>query len=264
MATRPTSEEPLRVGSILEETRKRQEVKLETVEERTKIRTKYLRALENEDWDVLPGPAYTRGFIRAYADLLGLDGEVLVDEYRRRHEEPSTSTYELAEPVLTERRRLDARAARTPARLIAGGLLAAIVLALMVVGLVTGDDEGEGGGGKPDRQARARDAGPGAGSVSAAPGAPGQVTVKLDVRSDLQACVRDDQGRVLVSNQLLSAGAEDGPYAGKRFRIELDPAAARLVVNGERAKIPPSPEPAAYTVTPGRIRGEAFTGKLCP
>ena len=52
------------------------------VEERTKIRARYLRALEGEDWEVLPGPAYVRGFLRTYAKLLGLDGEMLVDEYR--------------------------------------------------------------------------------------------------------------------------------------------------------------------------------------
>ena len=62
-------------------------------------RPKYLRALENEDWEGLPGPAYARGFIRAYADEVGIDSEVLVDEYRRRHEAP-TGTYEHAEPVL--------------------------------------------------------------------------------------------------------------------------------------------------------------------
>ena len=48
---------------------------------------RYLRALENEEWDVLPGGAYTRSFIRTYATFLGLDGERLADTYRREFEQ---------------------------------------------------------------------------------------------------------------------------------------------------------------------------------
>jgi cytoskeleton protein RodZ len=78
-----TPEQPDRgpqIGSVLKETRKRQGIDIRTVEEMTKIRIKYLRALENEEWDTLPGPAYARAFLRTYAELLGLDGEALVDE----------------------------------------------------------------------------------------------------------------------------------------------------------------------------------------
>ena len=73
----------LPIGEVLKRARTRQKVDIRTVEEQTKIRTKYLRALENEEWDVLPGPAYAKGFLRTYAQFLGLDGDALVDEYRR-------------------------------------------------------------------------------------------------------------------------------------------------------------------------------------
>ena len=56
---------------------------IKEAEERTKIRTRYLRALEAEDWEVLPAPAYVRGFLRTYGQILGLDGEALADRYRR-------------------------------------------------------------------------------------------------------------------------------------------------------------------------------------
>lgn len=52
------------------------------VEEATKIRAKYLRALENEEFNLLPGSAYVRSFIRTYADYLGLDSRALLDRYR--------------------------------------------------------------------------------------------------------------------------------------------------------------------------------------
>ena len=54
------------------------------VEADTKIRAKYLRALEDERFDVLPGETYVKGFLRTYAEYLGLDGQLYVDEYNSR------------------------------------------------------------------------------------------------------------------------------------------------------------------------------------
>ncbi len=71
------------IGTTLREARSRRKADLSEVEAAIKIRVRYLRAMENEEWDVLPGGAYTRGFIRTYAAYLGLDGERLADEYRR-------------------------------------------------------------------------------------------------------------------------------------------------------------------------------------
>ena len=62
---------PAQIGAILEDARNWQRIDIETLAERTKIRPKYLRALENEDWSYRP--AYARGFIRAYADEVGID-----------------------------------------------------------------------------------------------------------------------------------------------------------------------------------------------
>ena len=82
MATRDEAD-GLPIGEVLKRTRTRRKLDIRTVEERTKIRIKYLRALENEEWEVLPAPAYAKGFLRTYAQFLGLDGDALVDEYRR-------------------------------------------------------------------------------------------------------------------------------------------------------------------------------------
>ena len=66
----------------------RARIDITEVEARTKIRAKYLRAIENEEWDLLPGPVYVKSFLRTYGDFLGLDSRLLVDEYKRRYERP--------------------------------------------------------------------------------------------------------------------------------------------------------------------------------
>ena len=72
------------IGSSLREARIRQDLDFPELEERTKIRPKYLRALEDERFDILPAPTYVRGFLRSYAESLGLDGQPFVDEYNSR------------------------------------------------------------------------------------------------------------------------------------------------------------------------------------
>ena len=61
------------IGSTLREARMRAHLDITDFEARTKIRAKYLRALEDEEWSLLPGYTYTKGFLRTYADMLGLD-----------------------------------------------------------------------------------------------------------------------------------------------------------------------------------------------
>src|SRR4051812_38272846 len=70
------------IGSVFRGARNRRKIDLSEVEAATRIRFRYLRAIENEEWDVLPGGVYTRGFIRTYASFLGLDGDRLVRDYR--------------------------------------------------------------------------------------------------------------------------------------------------------------------------------------
>jgi hypothetical protein len=72
------------IGNSLREARERQGLGYPEIELATKIRAKYIRALEEEDFTSLPGDAYIRGFLRTYADYLGLDSDVYVDEYASR------------------------------------------------------------------------------------------------------------------------------------------------------------------------------------
>ena len=72
------------IGSSLREARVRQHLDFEELEARTKVRAKYLRFLEEERFEQLPGHAYTKGFLQVYADALGLDGRLYVEEYNLR------------------------------------------------------------------------------------------------------------------------------------------------------------------------------------
>ncbi len=86
------------IGYSLRTARERQGIGLPEAELATKIRAKYIRALEEEDFEALPADTYARGFLRSYADYLGLDGEIYVDEYASRFhnaewdDEPRPST----------------------------------------------------------------------------------------------------------------------------------------------------------------------------
>src|ERR687890_1111516 len=76
------------IGDQLRETRMRARIDITEVEAATKIRAKYLRALENEEWDLLPGPTFVKTFLRTYSGYLGLDPKLLVEEYKQRFERP--------------------------------------------------------------------------------------------------------------------------------------------------------------------------------
>jgi len=73
------------IGNSLREARLRQGLEFPEIEQATKIRGKYLRALEDEQFDVLPAQTYVKGFLRSYADYLGLDGQLYVDEFNSRY-----------------------------------------------------------------------------------------------------------------------------------------------------------------------------------
>jgi len=73
------------IGTSLREARLRQGLDLTEVEQATKVRSRYLRALEDEQFEGLPAPTYVKGFLRTYADYLGLDGQLYVDEYNSRY-----------------------------------------------------------------------------------------------------------------------------------------------------------------------------------
>jgi cytoskeleton protein RodZ len=118
------------IGSSLREARLRQELDFPELEERTKIRPKYLRALEDERFDILPAPTYIKGFLRSYAEALGLDGQPFVDEYNSRFAVGEE------EVLVHVPRRVPVRGQSRPAResrIAVAALLAIAVLTALVI-----------------------------------------------------------------------------------------------------------------------------------
>src|ERR1700738_977190 len=121
------------IGSTLREARMRARIDITEVEARTKIRAKYLRALENEEWDLLPGPIYVKSFLRTYGDYLGLDSRLLVDEFKRRYERPTDHEMRPISSLTRERER-HARGPLLPSWALIGLVLVGVLVVLYVVG----------------------------------------------------------------------------------------------------------------------------------
>jgi len=132
------------IGTTLREARMRAHIDISEVESATKIRAKYLRAIENEEWDLLPGTVYVKSFLRTYGDFLGLDSRLLIDEFKRRYERPTDHEVRQAAGVRRERERSprgrrQASFWRSP-RVVIGASLLVIVVALFVIGSQSGSN----------------------------------------------------------------------------------------------------------------------------
>src|SRR5689334_11895512 len=118
----------------------RQRLDITDVEAQTKIRAKYLRALEDEDFGMLPGATFVKSFLRTYAEFLGLDPHLLVEEYRVRYDPRDES--ELTPFARPPRGRTRQRPPRRPAWLPVVAAVVAILALLLVLGLTgSGSDD---------------------------------------------------------------------------------------------------------------------------
>src|SRR5665648_271152 len=126
------------IGTTLREARMRAKIDITEVESATKIRAKYLRALENEEWDLLPGPTYVKSFLRTYAEYLGLDVTLLLEEYKRQHERPSDLDQLPITPNM-EARRKPARPPRVPRGWIAAAVIVALLVLFAIIGTRSND-----------------------------------------------------------------------------------------------------------------------------
>jgi cytoskeleton protein RodZ len=232
------------IGETLRDARTRRKLDLSQVEADIKIRMRYLRAMENEEWDVLPGGAYTRGFIRTYANYLGLDGERLVDEYRGDDlpavERGPRRVEPVASGVPTGRTR------RVPRRLAVALVSLLMVGLLVAVGLTGGDDDptsqpGSGESGERGDRAEQRRA------QSARPG----VALSLAATGEVWVCLLGAGEEPLVDGEILEAGAEAGPFRDEEFTLALGNGEVELTVDGRQADTPPSSSPVGYEIDAG-------------
>jgi len=114
------------IGGSLREARLKRNLTSADVQKAIRIRDRYLQALEEERWELLPGDAYVKGFLRTYADYLGLDGNLYVEEYNSRFAHPD-------EPQLVPE-----RFARSGSRFGGVGFLRPLVVVAVIVAIVAG------------------------------------------------------------------------------------------------------------------------------
>lgn len=129
------------IGQILEKKRLEKGLSLKDVEQATKIRTRYLEGLEREDPTMLPDPVYARGFLKTYANFLGLDGEQLARDLKDRrsprrdrqinYESPEQSSFE--QPLISP-----GGIGGTGRQRISGATILTITLAVLVLATVIG------------------------------------------------------------------------------------------------------------------------------
>jgi cytoskeleton protein RodZ len=244
------------IGETLREARMRERIDVSEIEAQTKIRAKYLRALENEEWDLLPGPTFVKSFLRTYATALGLDGKTLVEEYRLSFERPS----EPPEPIVSSPRKVRVpRGSGGPARGPSRGYIAlvgivGVVIVLLIIGLLSG---GGNGGSTHDTNARTdttakhrathRGTAHRAGGASA--NASAAVSLSLRATGTVYVCLIGEGGRKLVAGQTLQAGSRTPTFHARRFELTLGNNAVALTIDGTPRAVPASPSAIGYTIT---------------
>jgi hypothetical protein len=256
------------IGPTLREARMRARIDVSEIEAQTKIRAKYLRALENEEWSLLPGPTFVKSFLRTYAQALGLDGKALVEEYRLHHEGPGEGALE---PIVASSRGTRRRGPSRPGRgyMTAVGVIGALIILLIVL-LVAG---GGSSSNSPSstaagtakhtstHHAHHHAAATGSGTVTAT-ATPAIVTLSLRPTAAVYVCLIGDNGRRLIPGLELQAGERTPAYHARHFEINLGNNAVTMFIDGRARTVPPSTEAIGYSITKARGRQPLPTGHL--
>jgi cytoskeleton protein RodZ len=234
------------IGSTLREARMRARIDISEVEARTKIRAKYLRAMENEEWDLLPGPVYVKSFLRTYGDYLGLDSRLLVDDYRRRYERPSDHELPPVAPLSPRERDRSPRGPLLPPWAIIGAVLVVVVVALYLLGSgnksKSPSPTGLRAGTHRHRRARHR--------TRPTRAKPSTVTVALKPTGAVYICLVDGTGKKLIPGRIFAAGQPVPPQTAPKMLLTLGNASVQMTVNGAAVAIAPSANSIGYLLTP--------------
>lgn|SRR5574341_77317 len=119
------------IGERLRNAREARGLSLRAVADATRIRTIYLQALEEERFDQLPGAVYARGFLRTYADALGLDADRLMDSYPGAFEPPVP-----AQIGVTAEIPIQPAAPRSRLRIVVTYIAAILAAGLVLIGVI--------------------------------------------------------------------------------------------------------------------------------
>ena len=226
----------------------RARIDISEIESQTKIRAKYLRALENEEWDLLPGPTYIKSFLRTYAETLDLDAKLLVDEYKLRHEHLSDVDLQPINAAAPGRERRRQGPVLPP-----WAFVAAIVVALVFVLYLLGNtgDESPPQSASPPPPPASTDPPPA--PVNTAPARPKTVRLQIEATGLVNICLKSAAG-TLVNSETLQAGQKTKTFKSKRFDMTLGNNAVILRINGRALTVPAAQNGIGLRVTPLRGR----------
>jgi cytoskeletal protein RodZ len=229
------------IGTSLREARLRQGLDFPELEQATKIRGKYLRALEDEQFDLLPAQTYVKGFLRSYADYLGLDGQLYVDEYNSRYVVGEDDA-----PFRARRAAPRSRSPRVQSRVVLLTLLGiATVTALVIVAWTRGN---------PETQRVPGLTSPSATGPTTTPARPHKAArVRFVVRASVgSSWLRVQRGSRVIFQNWLDLN-QVAVFTGRSLRVEArTPDALTLRLNGKKVSFPPGAR--VVLVTPGKLR----------
>jgi hypothetical protein len=224
------------IGNSLREARMRRGIDFAQAELGTKIRGKYLRALEDEQFDVLPAQTYVKGFLRTYAEYLGLDGQLYVDEYNSRFVVGEESEQRIV-------RRSAARAQKRSRRFETNIVLVALAAIAVVTVVVISAWKSSGGGKPPAATTTVRH------TTGVTTGAPPALLEVVGLRGDTHVTARaGSAGGAVRFDGTVSAGHPQS-IRGSRLWVSIDsPSNLRILVRGHEVHVPGT-KPATIVVT---------------
>ena len=228
----------------------RAKIDINEVERRTKIRAKYLRAIENEEWDLLPGDVYVKSFLRTYGDFLGLDSRQLIDEYKRRYERPSDHDLRPISPRSRDREReRRPRGPLIPPWAVIGFVLLAVVVVLYIVGshksppAPTPTHSQVKHHRAPSRTASRH-------TTTTVKHTPRNVKLQLVPTGSVYVCLVNGRGKPLIPGQIFTAGQTIPTVTSHKLLLTLGNASVKMTVNGADVAVAPSSTPIGFLLTP--------------
>jgi cytoskeleton protein RodZ len=235
------------IGDTLREARMRQRLDIADVEAKTKIRAKYLRALENGEFGMLPGPTFVKTFLRSYAEVLGLDPHRLVEQYRATYEprEEMDHLQPLGPARLGPERR---RRGPPPGPWVVLGVVALLVVGgLLLIGLLgdDGTDDGEQAAQEETTTQPRRER-----PQRREPSPPRRVVLRIAPEIETYVCVDTGAGTEIRFEDILT---EPQTFRGRRLRVNLGNTSVEVTANGEPVDVGEGPDPVGFEFTPGSV-----------
>ena len=234
----------------------RDRIDISEVEEQTKIRAKYLRAIENEEWDLLPGSVYAKSFLRTYGDYLGLDSRMLLDEFKRRYERPSEHDVRpMGSIAARDRERRERRERRSRPRMPSWVPIAVVVVlilvALGIVGSLNSSSTSTTAH-KPSHHGHPR-------AVAKKPttpvpvAAPTTATLQMTPTAPVYVCLVDGSGTKLINEQTFTPGQTIPTEKSPKLLLTLGNASVQMKVNGKPVPVTPSPTAIRLLIMPTSV-----------